>query len=223
MPNQLTNLQIRDSFIEREEILNVLYSYKTKMNFDFSSCENQKQKNKVAKEFKQKIFTKLNSIFRRQIILSCDEAIKFYSDNEDVLKERIDIFFEIIEYISEQLDIVLIPDRLFVCSYFRIDAETYNIILNDPRADVGNMLKIQFRNLEEFIISMTTNGLENGELTGYAWKKMQLKAEYGGNEIKSVEANMQKGNSIVITTSEDVQKRLNTSYNFPELLEKKDN
>ena len=211
------------TFVKKEDIENILYKYKAQMENDMAIAENQSQKNKLAKAYRQKIFTKINMVFRRQIVLDTEEAIKFYSQDDDTLDERIDLFFKIIEIINDDLNIDFIPDRLIICAFLRISADTYNIILQEPRADISPNLKNQIRNLEEFVISMTTNGLEQGVLNGFAWKKMQLKAEYGGNEIKSVESNPIKQNSIVITTGAEVQKRMTTNYNFPELLEKKEN
>ena len=149
---------------------------------------------------------------------------RLHLNNDDVLNERIDLFFYIIEYINDTLNISYIPDRLMVCAFLRINAESYHALLNDPRADIGLNLRNQIKNLEELIISMTMNGLEQGEINGYAWKKMQLKGEFGGNEIKQVETFNNNSRTVLITSGEDVKKRMESSYNFPELLEeKKDN
>lgn len=217
----LSSMQIKTTFVNKTDIDNLLYTFKAKMNFDLSTCENQTSKNKMAKSYRQKLFTKLNLIFRRQIILNVEEAIKFYSENEETLNERVETFFDMIQFINDDLDMDFIPDRLFVCAYLRVSAETYETMLNDPRADISSNLRNQMKNLEEFVISMTTNGLEQGLVNGYAWKKMQLKAEYGGNEIKSVETQFNKNNSILMVTGDDVRKKMTTNYNFPELLDNK--
>ena len=220
----LSPLEIKMTFVSKQSIDEVLYKYKTKMNMDMVDCENQRQRNGLAIAYRQKIFTKLNTIFRRQILLDGEEAIKFYSENSDVLDERINLFFDIIDYINDELNIGFIPDRLFTCAYLRIDTDTYDTMLNDIRADISANLKSQIKNLESFVISMTMNGIENGVVNGYAWKKMQLKSKFGGNEIQSVESQTFKANGILLTNGEEVKKRMNTSYNFPELLEdKKDN
>lgn len=221
MENSLSSMQIKMTFVTKEDIYKILYKYKAQMQFDIEECENQTSKNKVAKSYRQKLFTALSIAFRRQIILSTEEAIKFYSNDDYELKQRMDLFFEIIEFIQDEMNMDFIPDRLFVCAFFRISAETYQTILVDPRADISQNLKNQIHNLEEFIISMTTNGLEQGVVNGFAWRKMQLKAEYGGNEIKAVESYPQRNAQLVITTREDVQKRMGTNYNFPELQQAK--
>lgn len=221
MENSLSFMQIRSTFIDENDLLKIIYKYKAKIDIEIETCENQIEKNKIAKSYQQKLFTSLNVAFRRQIILSTEEAIKFYSSNDDVLEERINVFFDLIQKIQDDLNMEFIPDRLFVCSFFRISAETYQTLLLDPRADISQNLKNQIHNLEEFIISMTTNGLEQGVVNGFAWRKMQLKAEYGGNEIKAVESYQQRNAQLVITTREDVQKRMGTNYNFPELMDNK--
>lgn len=226
MDRQMSPLEIINTFITRESVENILFKYKSKIEFDMTDCESksQRQKNAIAKEYKQKIFTALNIAFRRQIILTTEEAINFYSSNEDILEERINIFLDTIEYINDTLNIAYIPDRLMVCSFLRISAETYQVLLNDPSADISLFVKNQIQNLEEMIISMTMNGLEQGVINGYAWRKMQLKGEYGGNEIKQVETFNSRPKAILLATGEEVQKKMKSSYNFPELIEdKKDN
>lgn len=224
MEKQLSSQEIKNTFISKNDIDNILFKYKAKIDVDMVECENQRQRNAMAINYKQKIFTSLNIAFRRQIILSTEEAVKFYTDNDDVLNERIKIFLDTIEYINDTLNIPYIPDRLMVCSFLRINADTYNTLLNDPRADIGLLVKTQIRNLEELIISMTMNGLEEGLISGYAWKKMQLKAEFGGNEVKQVETLSNQPRTVLLATGEEVQKRMKSSYNFPELIEdKKDN
>ena len=143
---------------------------------------------------------------------------------KEVLENRIEILFDTLEYINDTLNIPYIPDRLMVCSFLRISAETYQTLLNDPSAEISLYVKNQIHNIEEMIISMTMNGLEQGIINGYAWRKMQLKGEYGGNEIKQVETFNNQPKAILLATGEEVQKRMKSSYNFPELIEdKKDN
>ena len=223
MEKEMSSFDIKRTFISKLDLENLLFKYKTKIDLEMTECENQRQRNAVAIQFKQKIFTALNLTFRRQLILSTDEAIKFYTENDDVLQERIELFFYLIEYLNDTLNIAYIPDRLMICSFLRINADTYQIILNDARGDIGLNLKNQIRNLEEMIISMTFNGLEQGILTSYAWKKMQLKGEFGGNEVKQVETMNNLPRTVLLANGEEVQKRMETSYNFPELLEEKNN
>ena len=202
----LTPMQIKDTFVKRDDIDMVLYSIKSKIEIERNENDSQVAQNNIAKSWKNKIVIKLNTIFRRQLILDGAEAIKYYSTELDSLNERVELLFHIIEYINEDLKIDYIPDRLTVCAYFRINAEIYA------------ECQAQFRNIEEFIISLTTNGIENGVINGYAWKRMQLQSKYGGNEIKSVEtSNSNLKNAVVITTSSEVSKRMGTTYNFEEL------
>lgn len=220
----LTDLQIRDSFIKENDIHNNLYTFKTKIDNDITSCENAIERKKVTASYKQKIFVKLNTIFRRQIILNTEEAIGFYTRNIDVLYERIEIFFGILDYIGDNLDIDFIPDRLMLCAYFRIDADTFDILLNDARADITDSVRACFKNIEEFTLSLTTNAIENGLINQSAWKRLSLKARFGGNEVESVNDSFVKGRgTVLLSSSEEVEKRLGTSYNFKELeIEKKE-
>lgn len=214
----LTPMQIKDTFVKRDDIDMVLYSIKSKIEIERNENDSQVAQNNIAKSWKNKIVIKLNTIFRRQLILDGAEAIKYYSTELDSLNERVELLFHIIEYINEDLKIDYIPDRLTVCAYFRINAEIYDKLVNDISAEISAECQAQFRNIEEFIISLTTNGIENGVINGYAWKRMQLQSKYGGNEIKSVEtSNANLKSAVVITTSSEVSKRMGTTYNFEEL------
>lgn len=214
----LTDLQIRDTFVDKESLHNILYTYKAKINNDIIECKNVFEKKKVTASYKQKIFVKLQTIFRRQIILEKEEAIKFYNTNADVLNERLDTLFDTLDFINEELDVDFVPDRLLLCSYFRIDAETYDVILNDARADITDSLRMVFRNVEELSLSLTTNAIENGLINQGAWKRLALKSKFGGNEIQSVNDGYSKSNgTVLITSSEEIEKRLGTAYNFKEL------
>lgn len=214
----LTDLQIKDTFVKRDDIDMALYSMKTKIDLDLNTCDSQSAKTNILKSWKNKVVLKLNTIFRRQLVLDGVEAIKYYSTNIDSLNDRIDLLFHIIEYINEDLKVDYIPDRLTLCAYFRINADVYERLLNDVSAEISAECQAQFRNIEEFILSLTTNGLENGTLNGYAWKRLQLQSRYGGSEIKTVENNSGNlKNAVVITTSAEASKRMETKYNFAEL------
>lgn len=214
----ITDLQIKDSFAKKEYLHNVLFAYKTKIENDSIDCKNAIEKKKVTSSYKQKIFLKLNTIFRRQIVLDTEEAIAFYNRNIDVLNERIDTLFELLEFINDELNVDFIPDRLLLCAYFRVSAETYDVLLNDARADITDSLRSCFKNVEEFTLSLTTNAIENGLVNQGAWKRLALKAKFGGNEIQSVNDGYINGNkTVLLTSSEDIEKRLGTAYNFKEL------
>lgn len=214
----LTDLQIITSFVDENSLHNTLYTYKAKIENDLTECKNVFEKKKVTASYKQKIFTKLQTIFRRQIILEREEAISFYSRNINILNERLDILLNMLDFINEELDVDFFPDRLLLCSYFRIDAETYDVILNDARADITDSMRLVFKNIEEMTLSLTTNAIENGLVNQSAWKRLALKSKFGGNEIQSVNDGYSKnGGTVLITSSEEIEKRLGTAYNFKEL------
>ena len=214
----LTDLQIRDTFVTKDNLHNVLYTYKAQIQNDLVDCKNVFEKKKVTASYKQKIFMKLNTVFRRQLILETEEAISFYNRNIDVLYERIDTLFYVLEFVSEQLNVDFFPDRLLLCAYFRIDAATFDIILNDARADITEQLRSCFKNVEELTLSLTTNAIENGLINQSAWKRLSLKAKFGGNEVESVQDGYNKNhNTVLVTSAQEIEKRLDTAYNFKEL------
>ena len=160
----LTDLQIITSFATEETINNCLYTLKTKIEFEKTACESITQKKRICDSYKQKVYAKLTTILRRQIFLDTEEAIAFYGKNINVLNDRINLLFNIIDTINDDLDVTFIPDRLFICAYFRSNAETYDVILNDPRADIPSEMRMTFKNLEELILSMNYKSLQLYEM-----------------------------------------------------------
>lgn len=214
----LTDLQIRDTFVTKENLHNVLYTYKAQIQNDLIDCKNVFEKKKVTASYKQKIFVKLNTVFRRQLILETEEAISFYNRNIEILYERVDTLLDMLDFINEELGVDFLMDRLLLCAYFRIDAVTFDIILNDARADITEQLRSCFKNVEELTLSLTTNAIENGLINQSAWKRLSLKAKFGGNEVESVQDGYIKNpNTVLITSAQEIEKRLDTAYNFKEL------
>lgn len=220
----LTDFQIRDTFVNKDSLHNTLFTYKAKIENETTLCKNIFEKKKVVASYKQKIFVKLHTIFRRQIILDREEAIAFYGRNLDILNDRIELLYDTLNFINEELDVDFVPDRLLLCAYFRIDAETYDVLLNDVRADITESVRLAFKSIEELMLSLTTNAIENGLVNQSAWKRLSLKSKFGGSEVQTVNDKIGKGGeTILITSSEEIEKRLGTSYNFKELENLEDN
>ena len=47
----LTDLQIKDTFVKRDDIDMVLYSMKTKIDLDLNTCDSQSAKTNILKSF----------------------------------------------------------------------------------------------------------------------------------------------------------------------------
>lgn len=211
----INNYDIIRGFVKEEDIEKVLDEFATKSAFELDIADKKAVKT-LERRLKQQIYFKLSLIFKRQIQLNSNEAIAFYNANIDVLKERINLLYHIIEKINCEMNLIFIPDKLTIASYLRISADTFISMLED--ATVLPETQQLFRELNEYILSMTQAGLENGVLNNYAWHRLQLKGKFGGQDIEiRKESETQK--AILITS--DIQRKLASDYDFTALLENK--
>lgn len=219
----LSNERIYESFCNADDVWAVLYRFEEAIKtnlFNVEDVSDDKKKtaqyiSALSNSYKQKIFVKLNYIFRRQLVLSEEEASNFYNDEdyEEFVFSRFTMLYDIIEYINNDMGILYIPDKLTICAYFRISADLWTTFIN-----YGNLkedIKKLFVSVEEFIISSTTTGIENGLLNASAWRKLELKGKYGGNEVGySTTRVPQQQADPVIEKQKELEHKLKNKYDF---------
>lgn len=213
---QLSNFDILRGFVSKEDIDKILSQFNEHVEIERLGCKPQAL-NRVNKELKTQIALKLKIIFQRQIALSFQEAFQFYNSNPLILQERLDILYDIIEKVNTEINVTYIPDKLTVASFFRVNAETFDKLMNDAQVDPS--VQSAFINVNEFILSTAQIGLETGALNSYTWNRLQLKNKYGGHEIE-----IHKGESApqVLIASTDIQRKLASDYDFTKLLGEKE-
>ena len=209
----LNNFDIGRGFVKQEDIKQVLDIFKVKAELK-RDLASKSELARLEKELRNQLYFKLKIIFQRQIILEFKEAIQYYNANTDALYEKINYLYDIIDYINDDMNIVFIPDKLLVASYLRVNAQVFDMLMND--AQVEPNVQEAFKNLNEFIMAITQAGLENGVLNGYSWSRLQLKARFGGNEIEM--HNMRSETTPLIITSNDIQRKLASDYDFTKLI-----
>ena len=195
----MNNAEILSTFTTKDDLLRVIASLKNQIELEIEASEI-----KDKSLYRQQVFVKLNLIFRRQIVLSEEEAKEFYENNPFFFEERVNLFYELIDMVNNEIKVAYIPDKLTLCAFFRITAETWDSFVS-PYADLKDSIKRVFISLEEFIISMTTTGVEIGQLKPIAFEKMKLKGKFGGNNIE-YHQNPKINSATVITMQEAANK-----------------
>ncbi len=195
----MNNVEILSSFITKDDLLRVISSLKNQIELEIEASE---IKDKAL--YRQQVFVKLNLIFRRQIVLSEDEAKDFYESNPFFFEERVNLFYELIDMVNNEIKVAYIPDKLTLCAFFRITAETWDNFVSSY-STIKESIRRTFVSLEEFIISMTTTGVEIGQLKPIAFEKMKLKGKFGGSNLE-YHQNPKINSATVITMQEAANK-----------------
>ena len=208
----LNNFDIERGFISEDDIQKLLYDFKNRMDIVDSGDYDDKVRMKLFKGVNQVCATRLRIAFQRQIQLDFKEASTYYNAHIEKLRERIDLFYRIIDELND-IGITYIPDKLTLGAYLRVGAETFDYMLNDAQVEVE--VQKLFRELNEFVLSLTQIGLETGALNSYAWNRLQLKSKFGGHEIARPESEKKEQTIIV---SGDIQRKLASDYDFTKLI-----
>ena len=208
----LSNFDIQRGFLKKEDIDKLLIDFQNRASITDDMDLDGKVMAKLFKGVQQTTAIKLRIAFQRQIQLDFNEAVQYYNAHLEELKERIDLFYYILDRIND-LGITYIPDKLTVGAFFRVSVETFESLMTDAQVELE--VQKQFRILDEFILSLTQTGLETGALNSYAWQRLQLKAKYGGHEIAKPETSDKK-QTLVITS--EIQRKLENNYDFTKMI-----
>lgn len=211
MERVMTNDEIMSTFVREDDIYNVIGKLKSHIQTEIDTSPRQDKA-----LYRQQVFIKLNTIFRRQIQLTEQEAIQFYESNQYFLNERINLFYDILDRVNTDINVAYIPDKLTLCAFFRISAETWDDFI--VHFAIKENIRKLFLSLEEFVISMTTTGVEIGQLKDSALNRMRLKGKFGGNNIEYHEVARPTNNGFI--TVQDQAQEANSivnKYDFEKL------
>lgn len=208
---ELTDDEIMATFVSEDDLINVIARLKAQIE---QEVEMSLRQDKAL--YRQQVFMKLNLIFRRQIVLSEEEAMNFYTRNTRFLKERLNLFYDMLDKVNNEIKVAYIPDKLTACAFFRVSAETWGRLIKDY--SVKEEVRNTFQSLEEFIISMTSTGVEIGQLKESAIRRMTLKGKFGGNELEYHDS-FKDRRPEAITVAEQNQEvgYIATKYDFEKL------
>ena len=191
-----------DEHIENDK-KDKLYHYKKyfwTIIFDMNSeIEfNKRLKNPIKtdlKPYNERVYSKLNYIFRKTKLLSEDEARIVYDDNYDDFFAKYETFFDLIDWLNDK-GFNIIPEKTLFSAYLGISVETYNNLLKGAS---NNEVRNLFRSADEFFTTNQFGALINNDRKSI--ERIQ-KVETYGQEMRQT----QPDNLIIKQTN-------NLSYN----------
>lgn len=207
----MKDVDITRSFIKEEDITKIINDFNNSRALELVDLPAMAL-GTFEKKSRLKISLKLKIAFQRQVQLDFDEAYKYYGANISILNERILLLYDIIDKLNE-IGVAYIPDKLTVCSYMRVSADTFDKLLTDAQVDTE--CQKGFNELNEFILSSTQIGLESGMLNNYAYHRLRLKAKFGGQEIEEHET---KKEATPIVINAQIKRKLASDYDFNKLI-----
>lgn len=196
---------------------NILYLYKceiidivNEMNSEINWWKAQERPKEIERKlYVEKCTSKLNSMFRKQPLLSDDE-ITSKIGNYDYLYEKYNIFIELLEWINEQ-GIAVIPDRILFSAFLGINIDDYQRFLNYTDRNIQSI----FRSIEEYIITSKMNAGEIGSRNNNAIKT-NLSYEKVGNNLTPKDNPQNNTTNNVLITNNDILNRIrNLGYQAP--------
>lgn len=158
------------------------------------------------KPFNEKVYSKLNYLFRKQKLLSIDEAKETYDLNYELLFEKYEIFLELINWLNDN-NFSIIAEKTLFSAYLGISVETYNELLkNASNIQVRNL----FRNIDEYFTTNQFGALINNDRKSL--ERIQKTETYGQEMRQTQPDNLIVNNTQTITYNElmqDIKKRMN--------------
>lgn len=111
------------------------------------------------KPFNERAYSKLNYLFRKNKLLSDEEAKMIYDNESDTLYNKYEIFLELINWLNDN-DLSIIPEKTLFSAYLGISVETYNNLLNySSNINVRNV----FKNIDEYFTTNQFGALINND------------------------------------------------------------
>lgn len=173
------NEMIKKSFVKRDDIMALLTKFKEQVDLDSQLAM---QGVPIMKSYKQALFVKLNTVYRRQPILDETDAYNFYNAEPEFTFEQVNLFYDIIDYANDKVGILYVPDRITVASFFRVNIDVWDMLING--GGLNYEIAQLFKAVDEYLISSATTGVEVGVLKNTALKRLEMKNRFGGHGVE---------------------------------------
>ena len=131
-----------------------LYHYKhyfiqsiRELNEEKEFCRNQIKPMKVSlRPFNEKVYFKLNYLFRKKEMLSEQEIEEQYSNNCENVRELYNIFIDLIDWLNTN-GFSIVPEKTLFCAFLGISVDSYNDLLkNSSDYNTRNL----FKNIDDY-------------------------------------------------------------------------
>ena len=195
----------------------ILYLYKceiidivNEMNSEINWWKAQERPKEIERKFYvEKCTSKLNSMFRKQPLLTDNEITEKIGDY-DYLQKKYNIFIELLEWINEQ-GIAVIPDRILFSAFLGININDYQRFLNYTDRNIQSI----FRSIEEYIITSKMNAGEIGSRNNNAIKTNLSYEKVGNNLTPKDNPQNNTTNNVLITNNDILNRMRNLGYQAP--------
>ena len=200
----INNLENDEMYELKCQFINIINELKYEIEFNRSLDKPIKTD---IKPYNEKAYSKLNYIFRKQKLLSDDEAKIVYENDYDKLFDKYQKFLELINWLNDN-GLSIIGEKTLFSAYLNISVETYNNLLKYANnIEVRNL----FISIDEYFTTNQFGALINNDRKSL--ERIQ-KTETYGQEMRQT----QPDNIIVNNT-------LKFSYNdlMQEIAKKRQN
>ena len=206
----LDNIKKDELYQYKINFLPIIDSLKEEITFNKSQAKPIKLD---IKPFNERVYSKLNYVFRKNIILKESEMKKLY-ENVDLINKKYDLFLELINWLNDN-GFSIIPEKTLFSAYLGISVETYNDILKN-----GNVESVRniFKSIDEYLTTTQFGALINDDRK--ALERIQ-KIETYGQEMRQTQPDVYIDNrtqsisysEIITDIRKKSQKLLNLNSN----------
>ena len=192
----LNNLKNDDLYYYKSEFLNIIYDLKEEIAFNKGL---EKPLKTDIKPYNERAYSKLNYLFRKQKLLSEDEAKGLYDSNYELLFEKYVMFLELIEWLNDN-GLSIIAEKTLFSAYLNISVDTYNNMLKYASdIEVRNL----FISIDEYFTTNQFGALINNDRKSL--ERIQKIETYGQEMRQTQPDNMIVNNNLKLSYNDLMQ------------------
>lgn len=151
------------------------------------------------KPYNERAYSKLNYMFRKQKLLSEEEAKYVYGNDYNLLFEKYVLFLELIDWLNDN-GLSIIPEKTLFSAYLNISVETYNNMLKyASEIEVRNL----FISIDEYFTTNQFGALINNDRKSL--ERIQKIETYGQEMRQTQPDNMIVNNNLKVSYNDLMQ------------------
>lgn len=152
------------------------------------------------KPYQERAYSKLNYLFRKNELLSDNEAQIVYMDYQ-LINEKYNIFLELINWLNDN-GLAVIPEKTLFSAYLGISVECYNDLLINAR---NEQVRILFKNIDEYFTTNQFGALINNDRK--ALERIQKTKTYG-QEMQQTQPDVLNVNQTNVLSYNDIMQNI---------------
>lgn len=192
----INNLENDEMYELKCQFVNIINELKYEIEFNRSLDKPIKTD---IKPYNEKAYSKLNYIFRKQKLLSDDEAKIVYENDYDKLFDKYQKFLELINWLNDN-GLSIIGEKTLFSAYLNISVETYNNLLKYANnIEVRNL----FISIDEYFTTNQFGALINNDRKSL--ERIQKTETYGQEMRQTQPDNMIVNNTLKFSYNDLMQ------------------